>query len=80
MYPVSHPIEPRGFSEKKLRVAHSKTSPSQARGQLQVIKENMTKPLGSMGWDGHGVHMISAQGGGYPKSKCSKEALYGKVA
>ena len=28
-----------------------KTSPSQARGQSQVIKANMTKSLGSMGWE-----------------------------
>ena len=50
-YPDSHPVEPQGFSEKRLRVALSKASPSQARGQSQVIKEIMTKSLGSMGWE-----------------------------
>ena len=50
-YPDSHPVEPRGFLEKRPRVELSKASPSQTRGQSQVIKENMTKSLGSMGWE-----------------------------
>ena len=50
LYPDSHPVEPRGFSGKQPIVELSKSSPNQARGQSQVIKENMTKSLGSMGW------------------------------
>ena len=50
MYPDSHPIEPRDFSEKWPRVALSKPGPSQTREQSQVMKQNMTKSLGSMGW------------------------------
>ena len=48
-FPDSHPVEPRGFSEKVPRVKLSKERPRQTRGQSQVIKENITKSLGSMG-------------------------------